>query len=140
MSESKYKELLQHLDSIGWSPDRYGDAQCVDVGSAMAADAIRSLESELDALRSDIARHVQIEAEQASEIEQAYICLTFSGIASPPSLAVGIETLRAERDALEEEVALLKRDIEALSNDNAQPTDDSEIEPQRKAREWKKPE
>ena len=114
MSESKHKELIQHLDSIGWSPDRYGDAECVDLGSAMAADAIRSLESELDALRSDIARHVQIEAEQASQIERAYICLTFSGLPGPPSLAVGIETLRAERDALEEEVGLLMRDVEAL--------------------------
>jgi len=69
-------------------------------------------ESEATALRTDIARHVQIAAEQASQIEQAYICLTFSGYPSPPSLAVGIETLRAERDALEEEVALLKRDDE----------------------------
>ena len=119
MSESKYKELLQHLDSIGWSPDRYGDAQCVDVGSAMAADAIRSLES---------------------EIEQAYICLTFAGIVRPVSLADGIRMLRETKDVLYDEVLLLKRDIEALSKSKRDPDADSEIEPQRKAREWKRPE
>jgi hypothetical protein len=100
------------LERDKWEADalqKLNDYKCAMIDNEIT---LARKDNYIVALKHDIARHVQIAAEQASQIEQAYICLTFSGYPSPPSLAVGIETLRAERDALEEEVALLKRDDE----------------------------
>lgn len=46
---SKYAELIAHLEVVGWEADGNGDAVCVNVGAAMAADTIRDLETKLRA-------------------------------------------------------------------------------------------
>ena len=46
---SAYNDLLQHLESVAWRLDAKGEPECFDQGAAMAAEAIRKLETELTA-------------------------------------------------------------------------------------------
>jgi hypothetical protein len=36
-------ELAEHLENVAWQPDSHGDPDCVDQGSAMAAEVIRKV-------------------------------------------------------------------------------------------------
>ena len=59
-SPIRFAELLEHLESIGWAPDKHGDAECVDQGAAMAANAIRTLLADLAAATESLARYQRL--------------------------------------------------------------------------------